>query len=70
MIPPPPKRTVPPPPKPRGGIIRINRLFDDAKEMEAYVNTNHPDGRIVKTWAVTQLGCEVELPPKENKKKK
>ncbi len=56
-----------PPPRPQVSVngkklhLQINRLFDEAKEMEDYVRLNHAGSRIVKTWAVTQFACEIEI---------
>lgn len=32
--------------------------------MDDWVNNNVPDGKIVKTWEVTMLACEVETKSK------
>lgn len=56
----------PPPPKSPEGIIRFqpNPVFTDRAEMDDWVKNNVPDGKIVKTWKVTMLACEVETKSK------
>lgn len=56
----------PGPPKPDGRVIRFqpNPTFHDRPEMEEWVRQNIPDGKIVRTWEVTMLACEVETKSK------
>jgi hypothetical protein len=53
MIPPPPTRTV---------KIQPNPTFQDEKEMLEWLQNNIPGAKVIRTWKVEKLACEVLAP--------
>jgi len=57
----PPSREKRLPPKRENSIrFQVNPIFADEAEMNEWVNKNIPGAKIVKTWTVTRIACEVE----------
>ena len=55
-----PVRKIPVP----AGMVKIqpNPTFQDEKEMLEWLAANIPGSKVIKTWTVTRLACEVLAP--------
>ena len=53
-----------PPPRPKSSYqVQLNRPFDSLTEIEMYIKSNmKPGTKLIKSWAVEQLYCIVEVP--------
>lgn len=60
MIPPRPI-IKPPPRRKQTRVIQLNRLFDDEGEIQVYLELMKMKAKIIRTWKVEQIGCEVEI---------
>ena len=45
--------------------IQLNKIFGTEKEMEDFVNANHPKATIKQFWPVRGLICTIEIPCNE-----
>ncbi len=45
--------------------IQPNKYFEDEKEMTEWLSVNMPQGKVIKTWKVEMLACEVVMPRKK-----
>jgi hypothetical protein len=80
MIPPPKlkppinKKAIPDarPNRQNGMRFQVNRLFDNEEEIKTHLATVYPNRiyRIIKTWPVSQVACQIELEDEQSKGKK
>lgn len=53
-----------PPQRPAGPrliIMQPNPTWEDNNEMMEWLRVNIPEAKLVKTWTVTRLACEVQV---------
>jgi len=39
-----------------------NRLFDDQKEIDAFMKVKHPNGILIRKWKVESFAIEIAVP--------
>lgn len=75
MPPPPPKKKTAPPlparkphpfqgkePRQNGVRFQVNMSFENEEHMRDYLQSNIPNAKVISTWKVTLIRCQVEVP--------